>query len=215
MHTCMLSHFSCARLFTNLWTVAHQAPLSIGFSRQEYWSGLLCPPPEYSLCVCVLVAQSCPSLCKLMDCSPPGFSVHGIHQVRILNGLPFPSPGDLPDLGIELGSPALQADSLLSEPSGKPKILTTNGFNFTSEDSVWILVLSSVSGSFSYFGFTTLYFLWKPRPIHGMVQWLLGRIPSLLPWIHWPVVLSWILPFLRHLWMTTVRVDIIIHRLIT
>ena len=54
--------------------VAHQAPLSMGFSRQEYWSGL-----------------------------------------------PFPSPGDLPDLGIEPGSPALQADCLPSEPSGKPK----------------------------------------------------------------------------------------------
>ena len=53
--------------------IAHQAPLSMGFSRQEYWSGL-----------------------------------------------PFPSPGDLPNPGIKPGSPALQADSLLSEPSGKP-----------------------------------------------------------------------------------------------
>ena len=41
----MLSHFSCVRLFVNLWTVAHQAPLSMGFSRQEYWSGLPGPPP--------------------------------------------------------------------------------------------------------------------------------------------------------------------------
>ena len=41
----MLSHFSCVRLFAILWTVAHQAPLSKGFSRQEYWSGLLCPSP--------------------------------------------------------------------------------------------------------------------------------------------------------------------------
>ena len=58
------------------WTVvACQAPLSMGFPRKEYWSGL-----------------------------------------------PFPSPGDLPDPGIEPGSPALQADSLLSEPSGKPKM---------------------------------------------------------------------------------------------
>ena len=40
----MLSHFSCVRLFAALWTVAHQAPLSMGFSRQEYWSGLPCPP---------------------------------------------------------------------------------------------------------------------------------------------------------------------------
>ena len=41
----MLSHFSHVQLFSTLWTVNHQAPLSLGFSRQEYWSGLPCPPP--------------------------------------------------------------------------------------------------------------------------------------------------------------------------
>ena len=41
---CVLSHFSCVRLFATLWTVANQAPLSMGFSRQEYWSGLPSPP---------------------------------------------------------------------------------------------------------------------------------------------------------------------------
>ena len=41
----MLSRFTCVRLFATLWTVAHQAPLSMGFSRQEYFSGLPCPPP--------------------------------------------------------------------------------------------------------------------------------------------------------------------------
>ena len=41
----MLSHFSCVQLCATLWTAAHQAPLSMGFSRQEYWSGLPCPPP--------------------------------------------------------------------------------------------------------------------------------------------------------------------------
>ena len=65
-----LSH---VRLFATLWTVAHQAPLSMGFSRQEYWSALLSP-----------------------------------------------SPGDIPDPGIKPRSPALQADSLPSEPPGKP-----------------------------------------------------------------------------------------------
>ena len=45
LHACMLSHFSCVQLFVTLWTVAHQAPLSMGFSRQEHWSGLPCPPP--------------------------------------------------------------------------------------------------------------------------------------------------------------------------
>ena len=41
----MLSHFSCVQLFATLWTVARQAPLSMGFSRQEYWSGFPCRPP--------------------------------------------------------------------------------------------------------------------------------------------------------------------------
>ena len=40
LHACMRSHFSCVRLFVTLWTVAHQAPWSMGFSRQECWSGL-------------------------------------------------------------------------------------------------------------------------------------------------------------------------------
>ena len=61
---------------------------------------------------CCLVAQSCPTLCDPMDCSPPGSSVHGISQARILDGLPFPSPGDLPNPGIESMSPVWQADSL-------------------------------------------------------------------------------------------------------
>ena len=45
MHMCVLSCFSQVQLFAILWTVAHQAPLSMGFPRQEYWSGLPCPPP--------------------------------------------------------------------------------------------------------------------------------------------------------------------------
>ena len=69
---CVLSHFSRVQLFVTLWTKARQFSLSMGFSRQEYWSGFLCPPP-----------------------------------------------GDLPDLGIEPRSPALQADFLPSEPQGK------------------------------------------------------------------------------------------------
>ena len=55
------------------------------------------------------------------DCSPPGSSVHGILQARILEwGLPFPSPGDLPNPGIEPRPPALQEDALPSEPPVKP-----------------------------------------------------------------------------------------------
>ena len=55
-----------------------------------------------------------------MDCSLSGSSVHGIFQARVESGLPFPSPGDLPDPGIEPRSPILQEDALLSEPPGKP-----------------------------------------------------------------------------------------------
>ena len=42
---CVLSHFSCVRLFVTLWTLAPQAPLSMRYCRQEYWSGWPCPPP--------------------------------------------------------------------------------------------------------------------------------------------------------------------------
>ena len=45
VHACLLIHFSCVWFFATLWTVVYQAPLSMGFSRQEYWSGLPCPPP--------------------------------------------------------------------------------------------------------------------------------------------------------------------------
>ena len=55
-----------------------------------------------------------------MDCSPPGSSVHGVLQARILEWVASPSPGDLPHPVIEHGSPALQADSLPFAPLGKP-----------------------------------------------------------------------------------------------
>ena len=67
----------------------------------------------------MLVSQSCLTLCNPMDCSPPGCSVHGILQTRILECVVFFSPGDLPDPGIKPWSPTLQADSLPSEPQGK------------------------------------------------------------------------------------------------
>ena len=46
MHVCMLNHSCSVKLFVTPQTIARQAPLSTGFSRQEYWSGLPCPPPE-------------------------------------------------------------------------------------------------------------------------------------------------------------------------
>ena len=62
------------------------------------------------------VAQSFPTLCHPMDCT-----VHGILQARILEWVAFPSPGDLLNPAIEPRSPTLQADSLPTEPQGKPK----------------------------------------------------------------------------------------------
>ena len=67
----------------------------------------------------VLVAQSCPTLSDPMDGSPPGSSVQGILQARILEWVAFPSLGDLLKPGIEHGSATLQADSLPTEPPGK------------------------------------------------------------------------------------------------
>ena len=64
------------------------------------------------------VTQSCPTLCDPMGCSLPAFSVHGIFQARILEWVAISFSGDLPDWRTEPGSPALQADSLPTEPSG-------------------------------------------------------------------------------------------------
>ena len=75
-----------------------------------------------TLCVCVH-AQSCPTLCDPMNCGPPGSSVRGNFQARILSGLPIPSPGDPPDPGIKPASlefPALAGGFLNTAPPGKP-----------------------------------------------------------------------------------------------
>ena len=86
MHICgiykngmLLSHFSRVRLSATPETAAHQAPPSLGFSRQEHWSGLPVPSPMHES----EVAQSC-RLLVMSDCSPPGSSIYGIFQARVL-----------------------------------------------------------------------------------------------------------------------------------
>ena len=64
--------------------------------------------------------QLCLTLLDPIDCSWLGSSVHGFSRQEYWSGLPFPPPGDLPNPGIEPGSPALQADSLPSDLPGKP-----------------------------------------------------------------------------------------------
>ena len=78
----LLSHFSCVQLCVTPQMAAHQAPPSLGFSRQEHWSGLPFPSPMHE--IESEVAQSCPTLHDPMDCRPPGSSIHGIFQARVL-----------------------------------------------------------------------------------------------------------------------------------
>ena len=76
----LLSHFSCVRLCATPETAAHQDPPSLGFSRQEHWSGLPFPSPTHESES--EVAQSLPTPSDPMDCSPPGSFIHGIFQAR-------------------------------------------------------------------------------------------------------------------------------------
>ena len=83
------------------------------------WPGLGSPSGGACTCMC---AQSCLTLCNSIDCSPPGSSVHGILQTRILE-LPFPPPGDLLHPGIEpvsLVSLALAGGFFTTAPPGNP-----------------------------------------------------------------------------------------------
>ena len=73
---------------------------------------------EVCVCVSVTVTQLCLTLCNSIGCGPPGSSVHGLLQARILKWGAISFSRDLPDPGIEPGSTALQADSLPSEPPG-------------------------------------------------------------------------------------------------
>ena len=107
--------------------------------------------------------QLCPILCDTMNCSLSAFSIHGILQARILEWVAMPSPGDLPNPGIEPRSPALQADSLPLEPQGKPKntgvgslsflqgIFPTQESNWGLLPCRWILYQLNYQGSFNHF----------------------------------------------------------------
>ena len=90
------------------------------FSRHELGCAVLC-----------LVIQSCLTLCDPMDCSPTRLLCScGLSRKDYWSGLPCPLPGDLPNPGIEPNSPTLQADSLSSEPPGKPKNTGASSLSF-------------------------------------------------------------------------------------
>ena len=72
----------------------------------------------------MLATQSCTTLCDPVDYSPPDSSIHGILQARVLELVAISFCQESFNLGMEPGSPASQADTLLSEPPGKPKRIT-------------------------------------------------------------------------------------------
>ena len=75
------------------------------------------------------VTKLCLTICEPVDWSLPGSTVHGISQARLLEWLPFPSPGDLSNSGIKPASPALAAGFLTTEPSGKPSVTVSPLYN--------------------------------------------------------------------------------------
>ena len=101
-------------------------PYSIMYLRAHSWWILVHSVVLYKCVHCdvlCLVTRACLSLCNSMDCSSPGSSVHGLLQARTLEWVATVSSRDLPKTVIKPRSPALQADSLLSEPQGSPRIL--------------------------------------------------------------------------------------------
>ena len=89
----------------------------------------------------VRVAHLCPTLCNPLD-----YAVHGILQARILEWVAFPSPGDLPNPGIESMSPSLQADSLPAEPPGKEVIWTVLMCDRASQVALVVKTLPANAG---------------------------------------------------------------------
>jgi len=97
-------------------------------------------------------------------CSPSSSSVHGISQARILEWLPFPPLGDLPDLRMDPASPALAGRFFTSEPLGKPIWKVIHTFLFMKTLLQFLLLLSS-SKKFEWFNFPLKYSLLK-TPYH-------------------------------------------------
>ena len=104
---------------------------------------------EQNCTLCCPVRRRCVvSDSVTLDCRLLGSSVRGILQARKLEWVAMPSPGDLPNPVIEPRSLALQADSLLSEPPGKPKDSGVNSLSLLH--CRWILYLLSYPGSLNY-----------------------------------------------------------------
>ena len=143
-----MKSLSRVRFFATPWTVAYPAPPSMGFSRQKCCSGLPFPSPEDLPDPGIEPGSPAMARRFFTTIATQKVKVKSFSRVRLFatpwtvayqaplsmdfsgqeywNGLPFPSPRDLPDPGIEPRSPTLQADALPSEPPGKPQNQMTN-----------------------------------------------------------------------------------------
>ena len=135
----LLSRISRVRLCATPYMAAHQAPLSLGFSRQEYWSGLPFPSPKHA-CMHAKSLQSCPTLCDPLDSSPPDSPVHGTPQARILEWVaisfsPIPIIQGLLETSCQLKStPLNKFSSLLNNCKGRVHYILLNDSFYLSEN---------------------------------------------------------------------------------
>ena len=131
----------------------------------DHWKLCKC-----SLCLCVCQSPSHVWLCDPMDCSSPGSSVHGILQKEYWSGLPFPSPGDHPDPGIE--------------PSNE---LTWLHFCYLdkSYSSVWQTILRAQLVLLKFYNFFPFYYLFLHRGSLSLV-WLFFLCSNLFVWLSFP-----------------------------
>ena len=134
--------------------------LQMNYPWNEYESQL------FGLTIIAIVVQSLSPIWLFhnpMDWSPPGSSVHGISQTKIWSGLPFPSPGDLPDPGIEPTSDALAGGFFTSKPPEKP-LVWPKPLSYTWKCNIldWVSTYWSLSLSYPKIPIICLYILMLP-----------------------------------------------------
>ena len=142
------------------------------------------------MCVCVCVcacvfAQSYPTLCNPMDCSPPDFSVHGIFQARLLEWLSFPTPEDLLNPGIEpmlSAFPALAGGFFTTAQPENPKVLNAWPYSLT----LWFLL--------------TLCLLWTSKAAQPSTMCLPSDAVCILPLEFSKSFRTTLLNFMKSIW---------------
>ena len=137
--------------------------------RRYMWNAENCwVPCLRGIIINIIKVKVCLTLCDHMDRSPPGSSVHGILQARILEWVAVPFSRDLPDSGIEPWSPALEADSLPSELAGEPllslsyflfELLSKNISYLLHMSRAWLQIKTRQTIDFEFHGFLLWIFI--------------------------------------------------------